>query len=164
MTDMVSAKPTVVIKYLLPEQDESAAAILAPATGAGTVEQARDVIAAARTDPDTELFGLNIDGELAGVYLLHKVTLMNEITHLAIAERFRRQGHGRACLYDALLRSGRRPLVVETDDDAVGFYKRCGFKLVGKRKHPSGTIRYRLGWHAPLPKAVAVTEPEHSNG
>jgi ribosomal protein S18 acetylase RimI-like enzyme len=154
MTDVVTAKPAVVIKYLLPDQDESAAVILAPATGAGTVERAREVIAAARTDPDTELFGLNIDGELAGVYLLHKVTLMNEITHLAIAEGFRRQGHGRACLYDALLRSGRRPLVVETDDDALGFYKRCGFKLVGKRKHPSGTIRYRLGWHAPLPQPV----------
>lgn len=154
MTDMVSAKPTTVIKYLLPEQDEAAAVVLAPATGAGTVERAREVIAAARAEPDTELLALNINGEVAGLYLLHKVSLMNEITHLAIGERFRRQGHGRACLYDALLRSGRRPLVVETDEDALGFYKRVGFKLVGKRKHPSGTIRYRLGWHAPLPEPV----------
>src|SRR4051812_2787709 len=158
MTDVVAAKPAVVIKYLLLDQDESAAAILAPATGAGTVERAREVIAEARTDPDTELLGLNIDGELAGLYLLHKVTLMNEITHLAIAERFQRQGYGRSCLFDALLRSGRRPLVVETDDDALGFYKRVGFKLVGKRKHPSGAIRYRLGWHAPLPEPVVADQ------
>jgi hypothetical protein len=48
-------------------------------------------------------------------------------------------------------------LVVETDDGAVEFYKRCGFKMVGKRKSPHGVIRYRLGWHAPMPKAPGDT-------
>jgi hypothetical protein len=39
--------------------------------------------------------------------------------------------------------------VAETDEDGLGFYKACGFKLVGRRTHPSGTFRYRVGWHAP---------------
>jgi hypothetical protein len=46
-------------------------------------------------------------------------------------------------------RSGRRPLVAETDEEGLGFYKACGFKMVGRRKHPSGAVRYRIGWHAP---------------
>ncbi|MGB3329397.1 MAG: hypothetical protein WBA46_10615, partial [Thermomicrobiales bacterium] len=52
-------------------------------------------------------------------------------------------------LTDALRRSGKRPLTAETDEDGLPFYKACGFKLVGRRVHPSGTVRYRIGWHAP---------------
>jgi hypothetical protein len=83
---------------------------------------------------------------------MRKVQLANEINYLAIAPGHERRGHGKMCLYDALLRSGRRPLVVEADDGSVDFFKACGFKLVGKRKGPDGAPRYRLGWHAPIPK------------
>jgi ribosomal protein S18 acetylase RimI-like enzyme len=156
MTD-TAAPAAVSITALDPARDEAAAAIFAPATGAGTIERGRAVIAEARNDPDSAIYGLTVNGELAAVYVLRKVTMMNEIACLAVAEGHRRRGHGRACLYDALLRSGRRPLVVETDDEAVGFYRACGFKLVGKRKRPDGVTRYRLGWHAPLPKPAGAT-------
>jgi ribosomal protein S18 acetylase RimI-like enzyme len=142
--------PTV--KTLDAAFDDAAAEILAAATGAGTVERGREIVAEARGDENSALYGLFIDGELAGAYVLRRATMMNEISYLAIAEGHRRQGHGRMCLFDALLRSGKRPLVVETDEDALAFYKRVGFKMVGKRKHASGATRYRLGWHAPLPK------------
>jgi ribosomal protein S18 acetylase RimI-like enzyme len=152
MPDAPAAPASVSIKPLDPDRDRAAVAILASAIGPGTIESGRNVIAAARIDPASEVYGLTVNGELAAVYVLRKVTLMNEIACLAVAEGHRRRGHGRACLYDALLRSGRRPLVVETDDEGLGFYKACGFKLVGKRKRPDGTVRYRLGWHAPLPR------------
>jgi ribosomal protein S18 acetylase RimI-like enzyme len=142
----------VSIAPLDPAHDEAAAVIVAAATGAGTVERGRKIIAEARSDADAAVFGLFAGEELAAVYVLRKANLMNEIACLAVDEAHRRRGHGRACLYDALLRSRRRPLVVETDDGAVGFYNACGFKLVGKRTRPDGVVRYRLGWHAPLPK------------
>jgi ribosomal protein S18 acetylase RimI-like enzyme len=147
-----TAAAAVRIAPLDPGRDKVAAAILAAATGAGTVERGRAVLAEARNDPNAAVYGLTVGDELAAVYVLRKVSLMNEIACLAVAEGHRRQGHGRACLHDALLRSGRRPLVVETDEAGLGFYKACGFKLVGKRKRPDGGVRYRLGWHAPLPK------------
>lgn len=149
------AQPTVSIKALPEAQDGTAAAIVAAALGSDPVAAAHDRIGVARRDAESDLYGLTVDGHLAAVYILRRINLMNEISCLAVGESFRRQGHGRACLYDALLRSGRRPLVVETDEDAVGFYKRCGFKLVGKRTQPDGTVRYRLGWHAPLPKPAS---------
>lgn len=150
-TESAPAAP-VSIASLDPARDEEAAAILAPAMGPGTIERGRAIVAEARSDPDSAVYGLTVGGALVAVYVLRKARLMNEIACLAVAEGHRRRGHGRACLYDALLRSGRRPLVVETDDDALGFYKACGFKLVGKRKSPGGVVRYRLGWHAPVPK------------
>jgi ribosomal protein S18 acetylase RimI-like enzyme len=160
VNESVASAPAVAIAPLDPERDEAAAAIVASATGEGTVERGRAVVSEARGDPDAAVYGLTVGGELAAVYVLRKVSLMNEIACLAVAEGQRRQGHGRACLYDALLRSGRRPLVVETDDETVGFYKACGFKLVGKRKRPDGVVRYRLGWHAPLPQASKARPDE----
>jgi len=160
VTDTGPAAPAAVsIAALDPARDEAAAAIFAAATGEGTIERGRAKIAEARSDPAASVYGLTVDDELAAVYILRKVTLMNEIACLAVGEGHRRRGHGRACLYDALLRSGRRPLVVETDDESIGFYRACGFKLVGKRKRPDGGVRYRLGWHAPLPKPAVPAIP-----
>jgi ribosomal protein S18 acetylase RimI-like enzyme len=151
MSDTVTTSgPTV--KALDPAFDEDAAIIIAACTVEGTVERGRAVVHEARSDPKSELFGLFVDGRLVGAYVLRKATMMNEIPFLAIAPEHRRQGHGRMCLFDALLRSGKRPLVVETDDEALPFYKAVGFKMVGKRKGPDGSPRYRLGWHAPIPK------------
>ncbi|HWV34691.1 MAG TPA: GNAT family N-acetyltransferase [Thermomicrobiales bacterium] len=134
----------------LPAQDEDAAAvILAPATGAGTIEAAATSISELRAVPKSGLFGAYVDHDLVGVYGLQRDGMANVIAFLAVREDHRRRGIGRAMLQDALRRSGKRPLVAETDDDGLGFYKTCGFKLVGRRVHPSGTVRYRLGWHAP---------------
>jgi ribosomal protein S18 acetylase RimI-like enzyme len=145
--------PPATVKPLDPAFDERAAEIMAAATGKGTAEAGRALIDNARGDAESAVFGLFVGEMLAAVYTLHAIPFMNELKGLAVAPEYRRQGHGRHCLYDALLRSGRKPLVVETDDDAVEFYKHCGFKIVGKRKLPNGVTRYRLGWHAPMPKA-----------
>jgi GNAT superfamily N-acetyltransferase len=143
---------TTSVKSLDPAFDEGAAKILAACTFEGTTERGRAVVVEARSNPNSSLFGLFIDGELAGAYVLRKATMMNEIPFLAVAAEHRRHGHGRMCLFDALLRSGKRPLVVETGEETLPFYKAVGFKMVGKRKRPDGSARYRLGWHAPLPK------------
>lgn len=150
MGDRTAMSPT--LTTLDPSFDTEAAAILAACTEERTVEQGRVVLDAARMDPKSTVHGLFADGRLAGVYVLRRATMMNEIPYLAIAEAERRRGHGRMCLFDALLRSGKRPLVVEADDQTLPFYKAVGFKLVGKRKGPNGAPRYRLGWHAPLPR------------
>ena len=132
-----------------PTHDEAAAAILAACTVEGTVDAGRALLAAARQDPDSEVYGLTVHGELVAVSVLKKIPMSLEVAALAVAEGHRRRGHGGACLTDALRRAGKRPLVVETDEAGLGFYRACGFKLVGRRRHPSGVARYRLGWHAP---------------
>lgn len=130
-------------------RDAEAAAILAPATGAGTADAAQDTINEIRAGGDDRVFGGLIDGKLVGAYGITRDGMANMIAIVAVAPEHRRRGIGRSLLQDALRRSGRRPLVAETDEDGLAFYKACGFKLVGRRKQPSGAFRYRLGWHAP---------------
>jgi ribosomal protein S18 acetylase RimI-like enzyme len=140
---------SVAIEPLDPSSDEEAAVILAPATGEGTVERARDVLAEDRRDPDREVYGLTVDGRLIAVYATRQIGLTIELTHIAVAEGDRRKRYGRACLVDALRRAGKRPLVVETDEEILGFYQSAGFKIVSRRKNAHGVVRYRLGLHSP---------------
>jgi GNAT superfamily N-acetyltransferase len=115
-------------------------------------EEARTQIAALRTDPDVAIHGIVIDEEPVAVVAMRKASMSNEIALLAVAPVHRRQGLARRCLSDALRRSGRRPLVVEADEACTEFYKKVGFKIIGRRSDPAGGFRYRLGWHAPRPK------------
>jgi ribosomal protein S18 acetylase RimI-like enzyme len=152
---------TTSVRPLDPALDAEAAVILAACPALGTPERAAELIADARRDDDASLYGLIVAGRLAGAYVLRKIPFANEIAFLAVAPEYRRQGYGKMCLHDALLRSGRRPLAVDADDASLSFFKACGFKLVGKRRGPDGAPRYRLGWHAPLPKQVGsgTSEP-----
>lgn len=140
------------VTALDPAFDDRAAEVLARCPALGSVERAREAISAARSDERCSLYGVFQDGALAGAYLLRKVSMSNEIALLAIVPAYERRGLGKMCLYDALFRSGKRPLVAEADESNAGFFKQCGFKLIGKRKAPDTSVRYRLGWHAPIPK------------
>ena len=146
LTDL-AARPA--IRTLDPALDEEAAAILAATTGAKTTQRGREVLASLRENDTIELYAMFVAGALVAVLSLRREAMANEVTHLAVKDGERHKGYGRAFLQDTLRRSGKRPLVVETDEHAVDFYKTCGFKIVGRRKHPSGVLRYRLGWHAP---------------
>jgi GNAT superfamily N-acetyltransferase len=139
---------------LLPVQDDVAAAIiLAPATGEGSVsssvEAAAQAIAELRGVDKSAIYGAYVNRDLVAAYGIQRDGMANTIAVIGVRGDHQRRGIGRLCLQDALRRSGKRPLVAETDDDGLGFYKACGFKLVGRRVHPSGRVRYRLGWHAP---------------
>ncbi len=145
--------PATGFKELRPDQatEATAAAILTAATGEGTIAAGHERMEAAQSDPDTTVYGLTVDEKLVAVYALKRVHLAMEITDLAVAPDHQRRGYGRRALADALRRAGRLPLVAETDEDALGFYKACGFKPVGRRKLPNGVVRYRLGAHGPRP-------------
>lgn len=141
------------------DRDAEAADILADASGAGTAEAARSKIIEARDGGANRVFGGLLDGQLVGAYTLRRDGMANEVGIIAVAKEHRRRGFGRVLLMDALRRSGRRPLVAETDAEGLPFYKACGFKMVGRRKQPDGTFRYRIGWHAPTgaPKTAPTT-------
>ncbi len=130
-------------------RDAEIAPILADATGKGTAEAAQERIAAARAEAQDRVFGGLLDGKLVGGYTLQRDGMANIVGIIGVDKNHRRRGIGRTLLLDALRRSGRRPLVAETDEETLGFYKACGFKMVGRRKQPSGAFRYRVGWHAP---------------
>lgn len=137
------------LRLLLEHEEVDAARVLAPAVLAGTAEAVAQRITELRVDSKTVLYGGFVDQNLIAAYVLSRDGMANEISLIAVVDNHRKRGIGRLLLQDALRRSGKRPLVAETDEDGLGFYKACGFKLVGRRKQPSGAFRYRIGWHAP---------------
>jgi ribosomal protein S18 acetylase RimI-like enzyme len=137
------------IRPLDPGLDATAAEILAPATEEGTIEAAAALIATSRSDESAAVYGMKADHHVVAVYLTRRIPLSVEVTAIAVAPDSRGKGHGRACLQDALRRAGKLPLVVESPENSVGFFKRCGFKIVSRRVLPGGEPRFKLGWHAP---------------
>lgn len=137
------------LRPLAESDDPLAARVLADATGEGTAEAAQIRIEQARSGGADRVFGGWLHDQLIAAYTLVRDGMANQVEIIAVKPDFRRRGFGRMMLTDALRRSGRRPLTAETDENALGFYKACGFKMVGRRKHPSGEFRYRVGWHAP---------------
>ena len=128
---------------------EAAAEILKEATFSRSAPETRECIATIQANAKTMVIGGMLENVLVSAYVLTRDGMANEIALVAVDPAQRRRGIGRLMLQDALRRSGKRPLVAETDEETLGFWKACGFKLVGRRKHPSGAVRYRVGWHAP---------------
>jgi ribosomal protein S18 acetylase RimI-like enzyme len=64
------------------------------------------------------------------------------ILALAVDDAYRRQGLGRALVHAALIHTSL-PLVAETDSDAVGFYRACGFDVADLGERPPGVRRFR---------------------
>jgi ribosomal protein S18 acetylase RimI-like enzyme len=136
-------------ELLPPELDPDAARMLADCPALGSVEAAAAAIAALRADPDGEVFGWLDGGELIAVYGLRKARLSFELPWLAVAQSMRARRYGRSALVDALRRCGRKPMTVEVDESAKGWFEGIGFRTVGRRPSPDGELRYRMGWYAP---------------
>jgi len=145
-----------VIRTLQADQVEAAAGVLAACFG-GDRGAARTRLAAAPTEEGTTRLAAWEGDEVVAIYVLEKVGFTNEVTAIAVAPAYRRRGIGRMCLHDALLRSGKRPLVIGVDEGGLPFAKAVGFKMVGRLKRPDGTVRYRMGWHAPMPQPDGST-------
>lgn len=143
------------MESLDPARDGAAARLLA-ASCDGSIDKAQTLLASTRADGAT-VFARVIAGEIVAVAVVRIEGLTAELEAVAVDPGHRGQGHGEACLEHALRLVGHRPLAVETDEATLGFYRAGGFKLIGKRRRPDGTIHYRLAAHARLPQAAALT-------
>lgn len=137
------------LRPLAGSNDVLAAPILAAATGDGTPEEAQKRMNHARSGGDDRVIGGWLNDQLVAAYTIERDGMANHVELIAVLPEHRLKGFGKMMLMDALRRSGRRPLTAETDENTLDFYKACGFKMVGRRKHPGGVFRYRVGWHAP---------------
>ena len=123
--------------------------MLADCPSLGSAEAAATAIAALRQDAEGEVYGWLDGGELIAVYGLRKAGLSYELPWLAVASPWRGQRYGRSALVDALRRCGRKPMTLEADELAKGWFEGIGFRTVGRRPAPGGEFRYRMGWYAP---------------
>ena len=65
-----------------------------------------------------------------------------EIRNLAVSATHRRDGIGRHLIREAAVRTSAREIVLETDGDAIEFYRRCGFTIRSLGKKYPGVERF----------------------
>lgn len=110
----------------LQHDDEQIAALLSLATGCPTSEKIKQV-AAMYVSAKRYLLGIIKEGELialAGVEVKEKCLIIH---HLAVKESCQYQGLGKALIKELVKRFSPSIIMAETDQDAVEFYRKCGF-------------------------------------
>jgi ribosomal protein S18 acetylase RimI-like enzyme len=65
------------------------------------------------------------------------------ILHLAVHPDYRKQGIGKYLISQVMVKYALQSVALETDQDAVGFYRACGFSAVEIKSNWPGVHRYR---------------------
>ena len=116
---------------------EEAFRLYSPCMYKPTMEKYRTQIA----DPAITIFKCEEDDMAQGILVLKIAGQTAEILGIAVSEDKRRCGIGRYMIREAMQISNIRELTAQTDDDSVGFYRRCGFDVQGKTvEYPNGTV------------------------
>ena len=93
-----------------------------------------------------------VDGAVAGFISGRRITVEAEILNLAVKPEFRRQGLGQALVHVLLESFGRDGVlqvfleVRESNHSAISFYRRLGFREIGRRE----------GYYSDPPEAALV--------
>ena len=79
------------------------------------------------SDPSVRIYVCEKDVKKAGILVLNVSYSTSEIQGIAVAEDMRRQGIGKEMILKVMEAEGLDTVRAWTDDDAIGFYRRCGF-------------------------------------
>ena len=74
------------------------------------------------------IFGYYKDNRIIGIIVIKNKNEMFEIKGIAVDSEFRKNGIGKKLIQYVCDELSISMLIAETDDDAVGFYKHCGFE------------------------------------
>jgi ribosomal protein S18 acetylase RimI-like enzyme len=91
-------------------------------------------IAQYQSNDTMQLYGFCVAGRLVGICGFETNGERVRIMHIAVEESTRNNGIGRA-MVKSLQRKYGKPIEAETDDDAVSFYRKCGFKVTAIEKY-----------------------------
>jgi len=104
-----------------------------------------------------QLYGWVENGDILGAVgvIIHQDKI--EITNISVVENARKRGIGRSMIA-ALQEMYGVAIEAETDDDAVGFYRNCGFGAVAVDKQYGNEIIRRWTCILPAPKTCYVSD------
>ena len=78
-------------------------------------------------DSTVKVFVCEDRNRKTGMMVLKVSEAAAEIIGIAVPEKLRRRGIGKQLILSAMELEGIGRIEVQTDDDSVGFYRRCGF-------------------------------------
>lgn len=115
--------------------------LLVPALYQPTEEKIRARAESYAADPGFRAFFCMLNEVPAALCILRGHENGTEIAALAVSTDLQHQGIGR-WMMDQLRHRLFLPIFAETDDDAVGFYEKCGFSVRSLGEKYPGVIRY----------------------
>lgn len=95
-----------------------------------------------RATDSLQLMGVVRSRALIGFVGLDEQQEHTLIKHIAIKSEYRGLGYGRQLMVECALRY-RMPLIAETDQEAVDFYRRVGFQIESLGEKYPGVERYQ---------------------
>lgn len=104
--------------------------LLALAIGSPNPAKVDEVCERYLQEPGWVLLGYEVGGVLLGCIGIEVAAQAGvKIQHISVTPERWRRGIGRGMLMEVRSRYPSAQLVAETDGDAVGFYRRCGFEV-----------------------------------
>ena len=99
-----------------------------------SIERAKEKIKSYLENDTWHIFGWLENDTVHGVcgFIAHSDKI--EITNIAVAKHSRRHGIGRKMIFE-IYNKYETIIEVETDDDTVDFYRKCGFEAVSLQKY-----------------------------
>ena len=79
------------------------------------------------SDPSVRVYVCESQGKKTGMVVLRISDSAAEIIGIAVSEKKRRQGTGRYLVRYVMKSEGLERINAQTDDDSIGFYRKCGF-------------------------------------
>ena len=96
------------------------------------------------SDPSVNIFVCISNGKKTGIMILNLSGDVAEIIGIAVSSNDRRKGAGKQMIQCVMEAMDLQSIKAQTDDDSIGFYRKCGFS--GKRvviEYPDGAaVRY----------------------
>ena len=120
------------------------AEVLAESVGTPTDTTLKELIESCTRDEFPRLYIASFHSALVGVLRVDAHRRFRcTITHIAVAHRFRGQGFGQRLIEFIRDELNFEQAEAETDDDALGFYRACGFEIESLGESSFGTERFR---------------------
>ena len=78
-------------------------------------------------DPSVRVYVCESRGKKTGMMVLRISDSDAEIIGIAVSEKLRRRGTGRCLIQYVMKSEDLERINAQTDDDSIGFYRKCGF-------------------------------------
>ena len=128
---------------------EEAFLIYAPCMFHPTYEEYKTKMEDCLTDSSVKVFVIEYQGKKTGLMVLKISEDAAEIIGIAVSDNARRKGIGTQLIQRVMESEGLKSVKAQTDDDSIGFYRKCGFsdeRIV--IEYPDGAaVRYNCVLH-----------------
>ena len=128
---------------------EEAFSIYAPCMYQPTYEDYKALMEKFLSDPSVKIFVCDMDGEKAGILVLRETEappgpetgVEAEILGIAVRKDLRGKGIGKEMVCQVMKAEHLKKITAQTDDDAIGFYRKSGFEAERVViEYPNGSV------------------------